>query len=105
MDHGWDLPSDSETGDEYKISLDPDFRYPSLVTCHVTLNLAKKVVIIKLNGAISLYVIWMELDETYPMIHVSRSAKSKVKVMASQISKSGRICHLSRPRIWIMRGN
>ena len=68
MDHGWELTSDSETGDQHKISLGPNFRYPSRVTFHVTLKMAKKVVIIKLNEAISLYVIWIELDETYPTI-------------------------------------
>ena len=36
MNRKSELASDSETGDQYKISLGPDFRYQSRVTCHVT---------------------------------------------------------------------
>ena len=57
-----------ETRDQYKISLGSDFRYRSRVTCYVTPELARKAVTIKLNEVIRLYLIWIELDETYPTI-------------------------------------
>ena len=73
MNQGCELTSDSETRDQYKISLGPDFRYQSRIKYHVTfgcLTLAKKAVTMNLmvKRTISLYVIWIELDETYATI-------------------------------------
>ena len=50
MNHGCELTSDSETRDQYKISLRTDLGYQSRVTCHVTPKLAKKAVTLKLGG-------------------------------------------------------
>ena len=71
MNHGCELASDSETRDQYEISLGPDFRYQSRVTFHVTSKMARKAVTMKLNGVdktVRLYAIWIENDETYATI-------------------------------------
>ena len=50
MNLGCELTSDSEARDQYKISLGPDFRYQTRVTCHVTSKLTKRAVKLKFNG-------------------------------------------------------
>ena len=83
INHRCELASYSETRNQYKNSIGPDFRYQSRVTCHMTSKLAKKHVKMKPSGvkrAVRFYVIGLELDETYSTIYVSRSSKVKIKV-------------------------